>query len=228
MADIDNDNIPQFTRGRERGTRRAGADSVKPRTPRVRSLVHLAGMNEHVDSRGRVWGIRTFRLRELDYLERLLGLAISQTNEYLKRAAWVMLVHACVLDHSECPTIVVRIRRLLGLRDHSKRAVSKHLCQSCPPPILIDIIHANFEVEGGLVGLLEQQGKDADTDKGDTWGKFFASHLVHTHKSFADMLDMTLPQLNAVSDYAKEEEFKAKMEEQKNKVRSKMNAHKGR
>jgi len=172
-----------------------------------RTLAHIAGRNHYIDKNGRMWGIKTFSLKQLDYFNNLLTNAITLTgsgNDKIKKLTWVEFVRHCLTCHTSHPGLKITIRRMLGLTDYSRRDV-KHLVKHIVPEIADAITRANLEKT--IVEILNTDTKEVNKESAK-WGEVISGCMINLHIMPDEYLDLTMPQLKSLEEYGKDEETK--------------------
>jgi hypothetical protein len=183
------------------------ANKVAHQAATARTLAQVAGVNVYVDSGFRVWGIKTFTLREFEFLEQLLREAILTIPTYdcvKSRVMWSAFIQKCLVCHDERPGLKITIRRKLGLYDYSINAIYKYIVKTVPPMIVNDIIKANFEYDS-IIEFLDPPKKNDVADIPCSWGDLVGSYLHHKGILPDELLNMTMPQLNSMNEVMKKE-----------------------
>lgn len=197
---------------------------VVERTAHARSLAQVAGTVVFTDPRGRAWGIKTFRIGEMDYFQRELMdaiLRIEVVDNIKTRVLWGMFVQKCIVCADLYVGIKVKIRRALGLPDYSLRTIVKNLIERVPPTVVNTIIEANLDKKD-IVDFLNGD-KNANVPKEIDlvgWGDFMASYLYHKDIMPKQFFELTQPQLNAINDFMKAETERVKWEERRDRIRN--------
>jgi hypothetical protein len=177
-----------------------------------RSLEHAAGVSYFIDERGARWGLRTFTLRHAGYFNEILFKAIAAAAgqpaaSFVCRLAWSLFIQRCVCCHNPYMSVSIRARRLFGLPDYPLRKIWRLSRATAVrefgadgslfiPEIVEPIIYATLDYK--TFGELFEEKKD----KGGAanWGEVAATFFIHKNLMPTAILDLTIPQLNAINE----------------------------
>lgn len=177
---------------------------------RAHEIERLSGRLLWVAPDSRAWGIKIFKLREQDYFYRILLAAVAADSA----VAWAHWAQRCVVAVEDKCGIKISIRRALGLHDFSVLYVYKKLTRGTTAIAALRDAVLDANVGMNFVKFVERL-TEPDTVKkkfkrkhAAGWPEIVAS--VYFNKGILpdEFLDMTLPQLDAISDYGEKEASK--------------------
>ncbi len=169
------------------------------------TIERLAGKMLFVDPAGQSWGIKIFTLREHEtFFYGLHGAIVTNTP-----VAWARFAQKCVVAHSERPGIKVAIRRALGLYDYSAVRLYLKLTNKYLVEFRDAVVYANtgksFTNYANDSAKPETPSGKAKRNRTAGWGEVMASNYFNNGIMPDEFLGMTLPQLEAITEYGKRE-----------------------